>query len=251
MSIQLSVNVNKIATLRNSRGGNIPNLLQYCKVILDEGAYGITVHPREDERHITTQDVFDIKKFIEDYNHKNKTQKEYNIEGELSKRFLSIVLKTQPTQITFVPVEPNEITSHKGFDLKKDKESLLFYISKVKEKIKSRISIFMETDVKNLKRLTEIPADRVELYTGPFAHSFEQSKEQAQLSFKEYQKSAQIIHDLGIELNAGHDLDLENLKIFKNLPYLKEVSIGHRLISHSLKVGLATTVQKYLNLLKN
>jgi pyridoxine 5-phosphate synthase len=244
--IKLSVNVNKIATLRNSRGGNIPDLLEYVGIILSAGAHGITVHPRSDERHITQKDVFLISEFINDYNLKYNKNIEFNIEGELSDRFLSIVLDAVPTQATLVPVSPGEITSDHGFDLKKDKIDLVKYLSSIKNK-GIRTAIFVETDLDNLSYLSEIPTDRVEFYTGPFAEDFERGN--GVTSFEKYKLASEIVKSKQIEINAGHDLDHLNLKVFNKLPGLREVSIGHRLITHSLKVGLDKTIQLYLKTL--
>ncbi len=245
--IKLSVNVNKIATLRNSRGGNIPDLLEYVGIILSAGAHGITVHPRSDERHTTQKDVFLISEFIKDYNLKHNKNIEFNIEGELSDRFLSIVLEAVPTQATLVPVSPGEITSDHGFDLKKDKNDLVKYLSSIKNK-GIRTAIFVETDIDNLRYLSEIPTDRVEFYTGPFAKDFERGNGLA--SFEKYKLASEIVISKQIDINAGHDLDHLNLKVFNKLPGLQEVSIGHRLISHSLKIGLDSTIQLYLKSLE-
>ena len=250
MSIQLSVNVNKIATLRNSRGGNIPNILKFCKLALDLGAIGITVHPREDERHITKKDVLIIKNFIQNYNLQNNTSKEYNIEGEISNRFLEIILEAQPTQVTLVPVVPNEITSHQGFNLNQDEKELNKFIYSIKNSINSRVSIFVETDLDNLSYLKNIITDRVEFYTGPFAFAYDERKDiKIQESLQKYTKAAYLVSEMGLGINAGHDLDLDNLQLFKKLPNLLEVSIGHRLISYSLEVGFTRAIQDYLQIL--
>jgi pyridoxine 5-phosphate synthase len=244
--IKLSVNINKIATLRNSRGGNIPDLIEHVNIILSAGAHGITVHPRSDERHITKNDVILVSEFIKNYNLKNQKNIEFNIEGELSDRFLSIVLEANPTQATLVPVSPGEITSDHGFDLKKDKDELHKYLSKIKDK-GIRTAIFVETEIENLKNLSDIPTDRVEFYTGPFALEFE--KGNGISSFEKYKNASEIVISNKIEINAGHDLDHLNLRLFNKLPGLQEVSIGHRLISYSLQVGLQTTIQLYLKTL--
>lgn len=243
--IKLSVNVNKIATLRNSRGGDIPNLIKHTKMVLDSGAHGITIHPRSDERHITRQDVRDIKSFIQEYNQINQKNIEFNIEGELSERFLTIVLDAKPDQATLVPVLPGEITSNHGFELSRDGDLLKKYIEILKrEKIRS--SIFVETELKNLELLPEISPDRVEFYTGPFAENF---KENNELSFRKYIEAANLVLSFGIGINAGHDLDHFNLIVFRKLPGLLEVSIGHRLISYALEVGLEKAVREYLKIL--
>lgn len=251
---QLSVNVNKIATLRNSRGGSIPSVIQISEIILNAGAYGITIHPREDERHITKQDVFEIREFLESYNEnlskKGFPKKEFNIEGEPSERFLDLVLAARPDQATLVPVKPGEITSDHGFDLK-DKTVFQTLKSLVQrfhaEGI--RVSLFMETNFEQYPLVKELGADRIELYTGPFAYAYERSPEEGLISFKEYETAAKEAHKLGLGVNAGHDLDTNNLQLFAKLPHLAEVSIGHRLVSQSLIVGMETTIKDYLKVL--
>lgn len=244
--IALSVNVNKIATLRNSRGGDIPNLLQYTKVIMDSGAHGITVHPRSDERHITRKDTSDLKKFIADYNKEYSKKIEYNIEGAPDARFMDIILENRPEQATLVPVLVGEITSDHGFDLKREGDMLFPMIQKIKS-AGVRVSLFLETDVENMHYAKQIQADRIEFYTGPFAESFEAGK--GGESFLLYEKAALAAAKLGLEINAGHDLDEKNLGIFKNLSGLKEVSIGHRLMSYALLHGMENAVKVYLKAL--
>ncbi len=251
---QLSVNVNKIATLRNSRGGSIPNVIQISEIILNAGAYGLTIHPREDERHITKQDVFEIREFLVTYNEnllkKGIPKKEFNIEGEPSARFLDLVLAAKPDQATLVPVKPGEITSDHGFDLN-DKtvfQTLKSMIGRFHE-AGIRVSLFMETDFEQYSLVKELEADRIELYTGPFASAYESSKEEGLSSFKEYEIAATEANKLGLGVNAGHDLDTNNLKLFAKLPYLTEVSIGHRLVSQSLMDGMEKTIKEYLKVL--
>ncbi|TGJ98235.1 pyridoxine 5'-phosphate synthase [Leptospira langatensis] len=243
--IHLSVNVNKVATLRNSRGGNHPDLLAISELILKAGAHGITVHPREDERHIKKQDVFDLKVFLQKYNEKNKTRIEYNIEGEPSARFLDLVLEAKPDQATLVPVTPGEITSDHGFDLKKEKTSLTEYIKKI-QAAGIRVSIFMETDPENLQLVRSTGADRVEFYTGPYAHAFDESPEKGKKIFETFRLAAEFLEKEKIGINAGHDLDQYNLPLFASLPGLQEVSIGHRLMSYALEVGIQKAVEVYL-----
>ena len=244
--IKLSVNVNKIATLRNSRGGNIPDLLEYSKIIMGAGAHGITVHPREDERHIKYTDVFLLKKLIAEYNSANKTEIEYNIEGEPSPRFRDLVLEAKPDQVTLVPVTPGEITSDHGFQLKTEGEFISEYIRTFKKE-GIRVSIFMETDVPNIRLAKDTETDRIELYTGPFAEKYAEGK--GSESFEEYRAAADAALSAGIGINAGHDLDTDNMKLFRKLPGLLEVSIGHRLMSRALLVGLKNTVREYLEIL--
>lgn len=247
---QLSVNVNKIATLRNSRAGKIPSVTHFCEIILNAGAHGITVHPREDERHITKTDVFEIKEFLTAYNQKHQAGKEYNMEGEPSERFMNLVLEARPDQVTLVPVKPGEITSDHGFNLleKKERDALAPLISKCKRE-NFRVSLFMETDPAGYKIAKEMGADRIELYTGPFAHAFDSSAEAGKVYFKDYLMAAEAAHVLGLQVNAGHDLDTNNLEVFATLPHLAEVSIGHRLISQALILGMEKTILEYLKVL--
>ncbi|BDA80149.1 pyridoxine 5'-phosphate synthase [Leptospira kobayashii] len=247
---QLSVNVNKIATLRNSRGGDIPNVVHFSELILNAGAHGITVHPRKDQRHITTEDVFSLQIFLSKYNRNASFHREFNIEGEPSERFVKLVLEAKPDQATLVPVRPGEITSDHGFNLKDKSEvdRLAPIIDKFhREKI--RVSLFMDTDSSQYKTAKEIGADRIEFYTGPFAHAYDQSEEAGKVYYKEYENAAEVAFKLGLGINAGHDLDTNNLKLFSHLPHLAEVSIGHRLVAQSLVDGMEKTVKSYLKIL--
>lgn len=244
--ISLSVNVNKIATLRNSRGGDIPNLLQYTKVIMDSGAQGITVHPRSDERHITRKDTSDLKKFITEYNKEYSKKIEYNIEGAPDERFLDIILENRPNQATLVPVRPGEVTSDHGFNLREEGEALYPMIKKIKA-AGVRVSLFLETDLENMNFAKQIEADRIEFYTGPFAEAFDSGK--GAESFLSYEKAALAASKLGLGVNAGHDLDEKNLAIFKKLSGLREVSIGHRLMSYALLHGMENAVKVYMKAL--
>lgn len=251
---QLSVNVNKIATLRNSRGGSIPSVVLISEIILNAGAYGITIHPREDERHITKQDVFEIREFLESYNDnlskKGFPKKEFNIEGEPSERFLDLVLAARPDQATLVPVKPGEITSDHGFDLKdKTVFQTLKSMTQRFHKEGIRVSLFMETNFEQYPLVKELGADRIELYTGPFAYAYESSKEEGAICFQNYERAAIEAHKLGLGVNAGHDLDTNNLQLFAKLPHLAEVSIGHRLVSQSLLLGMERTIRDYLKVL--
>ncbi len=245
--ISLSVNVNKIATLRNSRGGDIPNLIEYTEIIMNSGVQGITVHPRSDERHITKKDTIDLSNLIRKYNKKNKKFIEYNIEGAPDKRFLDIVLELRPDQATLVPVKQGEITSDHGFDLKRDQKKLKPIIKKLKD-VGIRVALFLETTHQNFPIANDIGADRIELYTGPFANDFENGK--GIESFLKYEEAARSALKAKLEINAGHDLDTNNLKLFHKLSGLKEVSIGHRLISKSLLKGLEPTIKEYLEILR-
>lgn len=235
---RLSVNINKIATLRNARGGNIPNVLDAAIHCERFGAEGITVHPRPDERHIRYQDVFDIRPII---------TTEFNIEGYPSNEFLELVLKVMPTQVTLVPDPPDALTSNAGWDTVKNKDFLKKVISSFQAE-GIRTSIFIETDAELIKAAAETGTNRVELYTEPYAANFNKNKEQAIESFV---TAAEVANSVGLGLNAGHDLNLDNLKYFKqNIPGLLEVSIGHALIADALYLGLENTIQMYLRELK-
>ena len=231
---RLSVNINKIATLRNARGGNIPDVQKAAIDCQNFGAEGITVHPRPDERHIRYQDVREIKSVI-------KT--EYNIEGYPSRSFMNLVSEIKPDQVTLVPDPPDAITSSEGWNTIKCKSFLLEIIAELKEQ-GIRSSIFIDTNLKYIENAVETGTDRIELYTEPYARNFPTDPEHAIAGFKE---AAELAHKLGLGINAGHDLSLENLKYFKdNIPGLLEVSIGHALISDALYFGLENTIQLYL-----
>ncbi len=234
----LSVNINKIATLRNSRGGNNPDLV---KVALDcerFGAQGITVHPRPDERHIRYQDVFDLKKVI---------AIEFNIEGNCQEqKFMDLVLANKPAQVTLVPDVLGQITSNHGWDTIKNQDYLKEIIAVFKAE-NIRVSIFVDPVVEMVEAAATTGTDRIELYTEAYASGYPQNKEQA---IAPYIKAAEKAVELGLGLNAGHDLDLHNLKYFaQNLPGLLEVSIGHALIADALYFGLENTIQMYLRCL--
>lgn len=237
---RLSVNINKIATLRNSRGGNNPDLV---KVALDcerFGAEGITVHPRPDERHIRYQDVFDLKAVI---------ATEFNIEGNCSEqKFVDLVLANQPAQVTLVPDALGQITSNHGWDTIKHKAYLQDMVALFKE-AGIRVSIFVDPIVEMVEAAALTGTDRIELYTEAYAHGYFSNKEAA---IAPYVEAAKAANALGLGLNAGHDLDLHNLKYFaEKIPGLLEVSIGHALISDALYLGLENTIQLYLRQLSN
>ena len=235
---RLSVNINKIATLRNARGGNYPNVLDAAINCERFGAQGITVHPRPDERHIRYQDVYDIRPIV---------TTEFNIEGYPSKSFMNLVLEVKPTQVTLVPDPPEALTSSAGWDTIKNK-SLLKEIIAIFQSEGIRTSIFIETDPELIKNAADTGTNRVELYTEPYAANFLKNKEKA---IEPFVKAAEVAQKVGLALNAGHDLNLENLKYFnKNIPGLLEVSIGHALISDALYFGLENTIQLYLRELK-
>ena len=233
----LSVNINKIATLRNARGGDMPNVVQAAIDCQRFGADGITIHPRPDQRHITKKDAYDIK-------HTIKT--EYNIEGYPSDNFIKMVLDINPDQVTLVPDAVDVITSNNGWDTVKNKSFLSEVISELKSK-KIRTSVFVNPEDEMIEAAKACGADRVELYTESYAVLFLKDKIKA---IKPYKKAASIAEQCGLEVNAGHDLNLENLEFFSNeIPNLCEVSIGHALISDALYLGLENTIQMYKRLL--
>lgn len=235
---RLSVNINKIATLRNSRGHNDPNVCQAAINIERFGAEGITVHPRPDERHIKYQDVVDLTPIV-------KT--EFNIEGYPNKEFIDLVLKAKPAQVTLVPDPPEAITSNAGWDTVTNKKFLQEVIN-IFKKAGIRTSIFVDTNLDNIEGAALTGTDRIELYTEPYATNYSKNKEEAIAPFI---IAAERAHKLGLGINAGHDLSLENLKYFyNNIPNLDEVSIGHALISDALYFGLENTVQMYKRQLK-
>lgn len=235
---QLSVNINKIATIRNARGGNIPNVLDAAIHCQEYGAQGITVHPRPDERHITYQDVHDIKPII---------TTEFNIEGYPNDRFISLVLEILPHQVTLVPDPPEALTSNAGWNTKKHLDLLKDIISIFQSK-GVRTSLFIDTFEENIIYASKTGTDRIELYTEPYAIQYPLDNDKA---VKPFTDAAILANEYGLEINAGHDLDLNNLKFFcKKVPFIKEVSIGHALISDSLYFGLENTIQMYLRQLK-
>lgn len=235
---KLSVNVNKIATLRNSRGGNVPDLLKVAKDIEDFGAQGITIHPRPDERHIKYQDARDLKKLV---------RTEFNIEGNPIQSFMDLVLEVKPTQVTLVPDAVDAITSNAGWDTVKHKDFLKEVISTFKSN-SIRTSIFVDANIEMVQGAALTGTDRIELYTESYAHEYAKGNKKGVLAFTEAAKAA---HQLGLGINAGHDLSLDNIKYFKeNVPHLLEVSIGHALICESLYLGLENVINMYLNKLK-
>lgn len=233
MAAKLSVNINKIATLRNARGGNVPNVLQVAKDCELFGADGITVHPRPDERHITTKDTYELSKIV---------TTEFNIEGYPDERFMKMIKELKPAQATLVPDLPNVLTSSAGWNCVEQKDFLIDIIKQIKS-LGVRTSVFIETDSKLIEAAALTGVDRIELYTGPFAHDFEINKEKA---IQPYIVAADVATKNGLGINAGHDLSLKNLNYFaKNIPTLLEVSIGHALISDALYLGLENTIRMY------
>ena len=232
---RLSVNINKIATLRNSRGGNNPDLVQVAKDCERFGAQGITVHPRPDERHIRYQDVFDLKQIV---------TTEFNIEGNCQEqKFIDLVLANKPEQVTLVPDALGQITSNHGWDTIAHQQYLKDMIRVFKD-AGIRVSIFVDPVIDMVEAAATTGTDRIELYTEAYAHNYAANKEQV---IEPYVKAAEVAHKAGLGINAGHDLDLQNLKYFaENIPALDEVSIGHALISDALYYGLENTIQMYL-----
>jgi pyridoxine 5-phosphate synthase len=241
--IRLSVNVNKVATLRNSRGGRIPSVIDAVRVCLDAGAHGITVHPRADARHITFADVRAVSALLSP----RAGSVEFNIEGDPRSDLLALVREVKPTQCTLVPVVPGEITSQAGWS--PDASDELGPVVRGLRAEGVRVSLFVDPEEPAIRWASEMGADRVELYTEPFARSFEQGQPQARASFAHYARAAALADFLAMGVNAGHDLDLDNLTMFRELPHLAEVSIGHALVSHALYVGLERSVRDYLRVL--
>ena len=235
---KLSVNINKIATLRNARGGNVPDLLQVAKDIERFGAQGITIHPRPDERHIRYQDARDLKKIV---------TTEYNIEGNPERSFIDLVLEVKPTQVTLVPDAVDAITSNAGWDTMKHADYLKEIIQEF-QRNDIRVSVFVDPVLKMIEGARLINADRIELYTEAFADDYSKGNKNGILPYIE---AAKLANSLDLGINAGHDLSLDNIQFFKqNIPNLLEVSIGHALISEALYLGLDNVVNMYLNKLK-
>ena len=236
---KLSVNINKIATLRNSRGGDVPNVVQVAKDVQEFGGEGITVHPRPDERHIRYQDVYDLKPVV---------TTEFNIEGNPISKFIDLVLEAKPAQVTLVPDAEDAITSNAGWNTKKNKDFLKEVIAEFK-KNGIRTSIFVDPVKEMVEGAVATGTDRIELYTEEYATQYTVGNKNA---IKPYVECAKLANELGLGINAGHDLSLENIRFFKeNIPGLLEVSIGHALIAESLYSGLKDVIEQYLKLLKN
>ena len=229
----LSVNINKVATIRNARGGNMPDILKVAQDCENFGAQGITVHPRPDERHIKYSDVYGLKPLI---------RTEFNIEGHPCNNFIDLVLKVKPTQVTLVPDAPDAITSNAGWDVKTHFDQLSELVDTFTAQ-GIRTSIFVGTDLANIELAAKTGTDRIELYTEPYATNYPANKEEAVAPFV---AAAQLAKNLGMGVNAGHDLSLENLAWFsQNIPWLEEVSIGHALICDALYHGLQETISLY------
>ena len=238
---RLSVNVNKVATLRNSRGGALPSVVDAARVSVDAGAPGITVHPRADARHITRVDVQALAAFLAP----KRRDVEFNIEGDPRPDLLELVREVRPHQCTLVPVHPGEVTSQAGWPPDTPAAELGAVVRDLQQR-GIRVSLFIEPDAAAVKWAASLGAARIELYTEPFAHAFKEGQDAADRSFRRYVEAANLAHALGLGINAGHDLDLDNLVLFRTLPHLDEVSIGHALISHALYVGLDRAVRDYL-----
>jgi len=235
---KLSVNINKFATIRNARGGNNPNLIKVAKDCQQFGAQGITVHPRPDERHITTQDVYNLVPVI---------TTEYNIEGYPDERYMQLIEDTKPIQATLVPDDPNVLTSNAGWDTRREKMLLQDVIARLKE-TGTRVSIFVDADPELAAAAKDVGADRIELYTEAYASGYKNDRLE---SIKPYIESAEAAIEAGLGINAGHDLDLENLRyFFHHIPSLEEVSIGHALVCDALYLGLENTIKLYLKELR-
>ncbi|WP_179354107.1 pyridoxine 5'-phosphate synthase [Winogradskyella vidalii] len=235
---KLSVNINKIATLRNSRGGDTPNVVQFAKDVQRFGAEGVTIHPRPDERHIRYQDAYDLKSVV---------QTEYNIEGNPIPKFVDMVLKIKPTQITLVPDSVDAITSNAGWDTLKHKDFLTEVIKEFKAN-GIRTSIFVDPDLHQIEGAKTTGTDRIELYTEAFAHQYSLGNKEA---INPYMECAGLANTLQLGINAGHDLSLDNIQFFKeNITGLLEVSIGHALIAESLYMGIENVIGMYLKKLK-
>ena len=242
--VRLSVNVNKVATLRNSRGGAVPSVLDAVRVCVDAGVPGITVHPRADARHITSTDVIEVAALLRPLG----GRVEFNIEGDPRRDLIALVREVKPTQCTLVPVRPGEITSQAGWSPDTPHEQMAGIVKSLRDD-GVRVSLFVDPDDDAIRWAADVEADRVELYTEPFAKAFERGQKAAEESYAIYAHAATLASSFGLGINAGHDLDLDNLQMFRNLPHLDEVSIGHALMSHALFVGLERSVREYLDVL--
>lgn len=242
MAARLSVNVNKVATLRNARGGEVPSVIAAVRTIVAAGAAGITVHPRADERHIRAVDAREIAAELAPL----RGRVEYNIEGDPRPDLLALVEELRPHQCTLVPVRPGEITSQAGWPPDTAKSEIAAIVARLRDR-GVRVSLFVEADFAAVRWAAAVGADRIELYTEPYARAFARGTGEASLA--QFAAAAALAHELGLGVNAGHDLDLDNLPLFSRLPHLDEVSIGHALISHALFVGLARAVADYLAVL--
>lgn len=237
---KLSVNLNKIALLRNSRGRDFPNVVDFAKKMIALGVHGITVHPRQDERHITVQDTIDLSDLLS-----RQTQVEYNIEGYPSEEFLSLVIKSNPTQCTLVPDSPDQLTSDHGWNLIQHGE----FVKQICTRLSFagiRTSLFLDPEIEQVKLAAKTGADRIELYTESYATSF--GTPQQIPIFEQYKAASLEAQKLGLKVNAGHDLDLHNLPTFLTIPGIQEVSIGHVLLVECIEQGMETVIHQYLDI---
>ena len=241
--VRLSVNVNKVATLRNSRGGAAPSVVEAVQVCVEAGAPGITVHPRADERHIRPGDVYDVAAALEPV----RDRVEYNIEGDPRPDWVEMIEKVQPDQCTLVPVRPGEVTSEAGWPAETPKEALIDVVARFHDR-GVRVSVFVDPKPAPIDWAAELGADRVELYTEPYARAFERGSDALKASLARYRVAAERAANNGLGVNAGHDLDLENLATFLTLPHIDEVSIGHALMARAIFVGLGSVVAEYLQI---
>jgi pyridoxine 5-phosphate synthase len=242
--IALSVNVNKVATIRNSRGGSVPRVTDAVAVCLAAGVQGITVHPRADRRHITPDDVREIAAMLA----AREPRAEFNIEGDPRPDLVALVEEVRPDQCTLVPVAPGEVTSQAGWRPGPQTEGLPALVSSLKAR-GVRVSVFVDPEEAAVRWAAAAGANRIELYTEPFARAFEEGPGAARRSFEVYAAAARLAYGLGLGVNAGHDLDLDNLTLFRRLPHLDEVSIGHAIISRAIFTGLDSVVREYLAVL--
>ena len=242
--IALSVNVNKIATIRNSRGGSLPRVTDAVAVCLSAGVQGITVHPRADQRHITPDDVRDVALMLAAHT----PHVEFNIEGDPRPDLIALVERVRPDQCTLVPVAPGEITSQAGWQPGPQTAGLADVIASMKS-LGVRVSVFVDPLEQPIRWAASAGADRIELYTEPFARAFEHGLDAGRRSFATFADAARLAHSLGLGVNAGHDLDLDNLTLFRQLPHLDEVSIGHAIVSRAIFAGLEPVVREYLAVL--
>jgi pyridoxine 5-phosphate synthase len=245
--VRLSVNVNKVATVRNSRGGHVPSVIEAVHVCVDAGAPGITLHPRADQRHIRRTDVYEVARALRE---RALPDVELNLEGDPRPDWLAMVEDVRPHQATLVPVRPGEVTSEAGWGDDTDPAAMRGMIERLKQR-GIRVSVFVDPLAASIEWAARAGADRVELYTEPFARAFASSPDAGRVSFERYSAAARRAHELGLGINAGHDLDLENLTLFRALPQLDEVSIGHALIGRALFVGLDRVVREYLDVLRS
>ncbi len=244
--MRLSVNVNKVATVRNSRGGTSPSVVEAVQACVRAGAGGITVHPRADQRHIKTDDVHAIADALAP---QWGPALEYNIEGDPRPDWLDLVCAVRPAQATLVPVSPGEVTSNAGWVPGAQKDLLASAVERVRQ-AGVRVSLFVDPEPSAIQWAKDVQADRVELYTEPFARAWKQGPREARRSLATYVAAAELAHELGLGVNAGHDLDLDNLVLFRTVPHLDEVSIGHAIISRALFVGLEQVVSEYLAVIR-